>query len=62
VQRFLDRAVLHNLRSVRIIHGKGTGALRQRVQQVLADHPQVGSYRMGEIYEGGAGVTVAEIR
>jgi DNA mismatch repair protein MutS2 len=45
---------------VRIVHGKGTGALRKMVHQFLRDHPLVSSYRLGEQGEGGTGVTVVK--
>jgi DNA mismatch repair protein MutS2 len=61
VERYLDRALLHDLRGVRIIHGVGTGVLRQRVQAFLREHPRVGAYRLGESGEGGAGVTVVRL-
>jgi DNA mismatch repair protein MutS2 len=59
VDKYLDEAFLAGLPFVRIIHGKGTGALRQAVQQELRNHPLVQSYRAGEEGEGGSGVTVA---
>jgi DNA mismatch repair protein MutS2 len=59
VEKYLDEAFLAGLPYVRIIHGKGTGALRQAVQQELRNHPLVQSYRAGEEGEGGSGVTVA---
>jgi DNA mismatch repair protein MutS2 len=61
IERYLEEAVIHGYRQVRIIHGKGTGALRARVQEVLRRHPRVEAFRLGEMGEGGAGVTVAEI-
>lgn len=62
VDRALDEAVLEDLPQLRIIHGKGTGALRQRVTEILAEDARVRSYRMGGPGEGGAGVTVAVFR
>lgn len=59
--RALDSAVRADLRTLRIIHGKGTGALRDRVGELLHGDPRVRSYRLGAWNEGGAGVTVAEI-
>jgi DNA mismatch repair protein MutS2 len=59
LEKYLDDAFLAGLPFVRIIHGKGTGALRQAVHQQVRDHPLVGSYRLGEQGEGGSGVTVA---
>jgi DNA mismatch repair protein MutS2 len=46
---------------VRLVHGKGTGALRKAVRGVLSDHPLVASFRDGEPAEGGAGATVAAL-
>ena len=46
---------------VRIIHGKGTGKLRELVRGMLKDHPHVASFEEGHQSEGGAGVTVAKI-
>jgi DNA mismatch repair protein MutS2 len=62
VDRFLDEAFLANLGQVYLIHGKGTGALRAGVQEFLRRHKHVKSYRLGNYGEGGAGVTVAELR
>jgi DNA mismatch repair protein MutS2 len=61
LDRFLDRAALQRVRQVRIIHGKGTGALKREVEKALKVHPLVTSFRMGELAEGGWGVTVAEL-
>jgi DNA mismatch repair protein MutS2 len=58
--RALDAAIMSGLPSFRIIHGKGTGALRDRVEELLRGDRRVVSYRPGERYEGGTGVTVAE--
>ena len=56
----LDAAVRADLRSLRIIHGKGTGALRERVAEMLSKDVRVRTFRLGAWNEGGAGVTVAE--
>ncbi len=61
VERYLEQAAVHGLKQVRIIHGKGTGALRAHIQDILKSHPRVETYRLGEMGEGGAGVTVAVI-
>jgi DNA mismatch repair protein MutS2 len=50
-----------DLRMLRIIHGKGTGALRERVAELLRGDRRVRAYRLGAFNEGGAGVTVAEL-
>ncbi|MFC2037168.1 endonuclease MutS2 [Chloroflexota bacterium] len=59
LDKYLDDAFLAGLPFVRIIHGKGTGALRQAVRQQLRGHPLVKSQRPGEQGEGGQGVTLA---
>ena len=61
LDRYLDTASRAELPWVRIIHGKGTGALRRAVRGFLADHPLVSSYAAGGDREGGAGVTVAKL-
>jgi DNA mismatch repair protein MutS2 len=60
LEKYLDRAYLAGLPWVRIVHGKGTGTLRQLVRERLAEHPLVASYRPAEPNEGGEGVTVVE--
>jgi len=59
LSRALDEAILDDLSELRIIHGKGTGALRKRVTEMLDDDARVEVHRMGGPLEGGAGVTVA---
>lgn len=61
VLQALDAAIRADLRSLRIIHGKGTGALRDRVAEMLRKDTRVRSFRLGAWNEGGAGVTVAEL-
>ncbi len=61
LEKYLDEACRAGLPQVRIIHGKGTGALRQAVRQRLDGHPLVSSYRPGDQTEGGNGVTVADL-
>jgi len=61
LDRYLDAAYLSGLPFVRIIHGKGTGKLRQVVRQALNQHPQVKSYESGAENEGGDGVTIAKM-
>ena len=61
LDRYLDQAYLSGLPFVRIIHGKGTGALRQAVREELRGHPLVSSFQAGENNEGGDGVTVVKL-
>jgi len=61
LEKYLDDAFLAGLTSVRIIHGKGTGALRRAVEEVLSAHPLVAEHRPGASSEGGAGATVATL-
>jgi DNA mismatch repair protein MutS2 len=60
VMQALDAAVRADLKALRIIHGKGTGALRARVAEMLRKDTRVKAFRLGAWNEGGAGVTVAE--
>ncbi|MEC0225848.1 endonuclease MutS2 [Paenibacillus alba] len=60
--RFLDESFLNNFGQVSLIHGKGTGVLRTGMQEYLRRHKHVKSYRMGNYNEGGAGVTVVELK
>lgn len=62
LERYLDEAMRSNLQTVRIIHGKGTGALRAAVQQSLKRNKLVKSYRLGVYGEGEDGVTIAELK
>jgi DNA mismatch repair protein MutS2 len=62
VEQAISAALTGNVHSLRIIHGKGTGALRQAVQLHLQNHPAVKSQRNGLLTEGGAGVTVVELK
>ena len=61
LDQYLDKAYLARLPWVRIIHGKGSGVLRQTVREELHRHPMVSSYRSGQAGEGGDGVTVATL-
>ncbi|HHT36941.1 MAG TPA: endonuclease MutS2 [Firmicutes bacterium] len=61
VDKYLDDAFLSSLNQVRIIHGKGTGALRDAVQDQLRSHPHVKSFRLADPNQGGSGVTVVEL-
>ena len=62
MERYIDEAMRSNLHSVRIIHGKGTGALRAAVQQELKKNKFIKSFRLGVYGEGEDGVTIAELR
>ena len=61
-ERYIDSAVMSRLKTVTIIHGKGTGALRAAVQQMLKRNKSVKSFRLGRFGEGEAGVTVVELK
>ena len=58
LEQYLDDAYRSQMPFVRIVHGKGTGALRKAVREHLRDHPLVSSFRNGEQGEGDTGVTV----
>jgi DNA mismatch repair protein MutS2 len=60
--KYLDDAYLSGLKEVTIIHGKGTGVLRQAINDMLKRHPHVKNSRLGEYGEGGSGVTVAVLK
>ena len=62
VEKYIDDALLANYPRVSIIHGKGTGALRQGVQEYLKNHRSVKKIRLGDAGEGGTGVTIVEFR
>ncbi|MCS7187492.1 MAG: endonuclease MutS2 [Armatimonadota bacterium] len=59
VEKFLDDALLAGHKVVRIVHGKGTGKLRQAVHDYLRTHPQVRAFELAPLNEGGDGVTIA---
>ncbi|MBP5275152.1 MAG: endonuclease MutS2 [Abditibacteriota bacterium] len=62
LEKYLDSALLSNCSRVRIVHGKGTGALRQAVAQFLKGSKAVASFKPGDPEEGGDGVTIAELK
>ena len=61
LDNYLEKAYMSGLPFVRIIHGKGTGKLRQEVRGMLKEHPHVASFEEGGEKEGGSGVTVAKL-
>ena len=62
IDRFLSAAVVHGFSTLRIVHGKGTGALRRKTHELLKDLPIVKSFRLGGYGEGDTGVTILELR
>lgn len=61
VDKYLDDAFLAGVRSVRIVHGKGTGTLRRGLHEFFRHHPRVRAFHMAEQHEGGDGVTIVEL-
>ncbi len=61
IDEFISNAIVSNVTPLTIIHGKGTGALREAIHEYLKHNRSVKSYRLGELVEGGAGVTVVEL-
>jgi len=62
IDKFLDDCAIAKLKQARIVHGKGTGALRKGIHDFLKKHPHVKSYRLGTFGEGEMGVTIVEIK
>ena len=62
IDKFLDNCALSSLNTVRIVHGKGTGALRTGIHKFLKNHPHVKSFRIGTFGEGETGVTIVELK
>ena len=62
LERFLDKAIVAGLKQVYVIHGKGTGALRRAMTEYLREHKEVATIRLGDWNEGGAGVTIVELK
>ncbi len=61
LDQFLDRALLASVAEVRVVHGHGSGRLRDAVREHLRGHPAVGSFRPGRRNEGGDGATVVTL-
>lgn len=59
---FIDKCLLNNIEEIRIIHGKGTGALRAAVTDYLKHHPNISEHRLGKYGEGENGVTIAKVK
>ena len=62
LEKYLDSAYMGGLKEVSIIHGKGTGLLRDAVQRRLRRHPLVDSFRLGQYGEGETGVTIVKFK
>ena len=62
VDKYLDNCILNGLMNVRIVHGKGTGALKKGIHSFLKNHPHVKSLRLGTFGEGEDGVTIVELK
>ena len=62
VDKYVDRAMLHERRELRVIHGHGTGQLRRAIAQLLGDHPLVETYAPAAPEHGGSGVTVIALK
>jgi len=61
VERFLEDAAVGGQQTVRIIHGKGKGILREQMKRFLAHNQLVKEFRLGEMGEGGTGVTIVTL-
>ena len=61
-ERFLDEMLLTDQRTVRVIHGYGTGQLRRAIAEYLRNHPLVARYEQAPPEQGGGGVTVVELK
>ena len=60
--KFLDQALLAEMREIRLIHGHGTGQLRRALAEFLSDHPLVEKFALAPPNQGGGGVTVVELK
>ena len=62
MDRLLDRSLMGSFQTLRIVHGRGTGALKRAIHEVLRDDPRVSSFGPAPMNEGGDGVTVVELK
>ena len=62
IDKYLDEALVAGIHTVRLIHGKGTGALRKAIWNYLKGDKRVGAYKTAEYGEGDFGVTVVELK
>ena len=62
IDKFLDDCILAKLKNVKIVHGKGTGILRNNIHKYLKNNSHVKSFRLGSYYEGELGVTIVELK
>ena len=62
IDKFLDDCIIAKLNTARIVHGKGTGKLRNGIHNFLSSHPHVKSFRIGDLGEGDLGVTIVELK
>jgi DNA mismatch repair protein MutS2 len=62
LDEYVDQACMAGISPIRVVHGKGTGALKKVVWDYLQGHPHVASFRLGEEGEGGGGVTVVQLK
>ena len=62
VIKFLDNSNMNGINRIEILHGKGTGALKQIVQQILKDYVHVKNYYFADIESGGDGITIVEFK
>jgi DNA mismatch repair protein MutS2 len=61
-ERFLDETLVTDQKTIRVVHGHGTGQLRRAIAHLLKDHPQVASFHLAPPGQGGGGVTVVELK
>ena len=62
LDQYMNDACMAGISPLRVVHGKGTGALKKVVWDYLQTHPHVGGFRLGEEGEGGGGVTVVQLK